>query len=233
MEMNTKVILTAKWWTDNKAKTLKDKGKLEQALKNYGKVAKSWGGAKGEVLMKALMNILASLDALDKAADTNIKACVKGVHNETKHVLSGAFKKDVEAERKQFIKRKKDLLKEAGSLTFKKIYGDMSWRVLFLQFAKKVYISENINFLIAVEAEKKKNKKTYEMFIKLGAKQELNLSKKTRDNFKNAFEKGDKPTKGDWNDAIETTKQYIRSGGYLSHKFPDWFEEGCEKGFIK
>ena len=63
-----------------------------------------------------------------------------------------------------------------GKLTVDKVLQDRTWRVLCMQYAKKRYVTENINFLIAAVVERKLDKKTFDEFLRKGANQEVNIA---------------------------------------------------------
>ncbi|WP_372574998.1 hypothetical protein [Ruegeria jejuensis] len=87
MDKTTQVQLNEKWWKDNQPRTLKDKGKLGVALKNFDSHWKLAQNAKGPTKLGCLEQALAALNAIDMAAKKNSAACVKGAHDGAKHVL--------------------------------------------------------------------------------------------------------------------------------------------------
>lgn len=163
MEKNTPVKLTAKWWVDNKATTLKDKGKLADALKKFESSTKGLL-AKGQLKAKALNESFAACKAMLKAAQTNAKACAKNVHDETCYVLKNTFKTAVESRQKELKTTWETMRKAITKMSFETAYKDKTYRVLLVQRAKKCGETNNLNLYIALQ--KKKNQETFEKYIK-------------------------------------------------------------------
>ncbi len=217
MEKTTKVVLSEKWWKDNKAKTLPEKG-LGKALGKLEAITKLAAVAKGAEKAKSLKAVLAVCDEVDKAAAATIKACKKKLHDETKFVLENAFKSAMAKVRKDYMSEYAALEKKIKALTMTDILKDRTYRVLFQQYSKKRYVEENINFLMAAA---KKDDKVYKEFIKEGAPQQINIDGPVRTAFDEAFAKGD-VKKGPWPKAIAAIINLITINDLNSRKFANF-----------
>lgn len=77
--------LTPKWWSTNKAKTLKSTG-FGEALKSFEKAEAEFAQLKSHS-QAAFKSIFGSIDALLKAREKAEKACVAKLHDDTKAAL--------------------------------------------------------------------------------------------------------------------------------------------------
>lgn len=187
MKKNTKVILTQKWWKDNKAKTLIGKGNLGKTLGAFESAFKLAIVSKGAERAKRLKVAIKLCDALDEAAKKNAKACNAKLHADTLHVLKNSFPAEVDKHRKILVKSYKGMQQELMSIKVSDLLKDKTMLVLYMQLAKKNYTIENINFILSA---KKKNAAVYNEFIKEGASQQINIDYDLRVQFDNAFRDG-------------------------------------------
>ncbi len=207
MKKNAKVQLTQKWWKDNKPKSLIGKGNLGKTLGAFEGAFKLAMVSKGKEQAKRIKAALKLCDAVDAAAARNAKACVPKLHNETKYVLQNSFPAEVEKHRKALIKAYKALQQKLASMTAVQMMKDKTFLVLYMAMAKKRYVSENINFILAA---KKKNAAVYEEFIKENAPQQINIDHALRVQFDKAMEAG---TIGNapWNKAVSACVALINN----------------------
>ncbi|MCF6272651.1 MAG: hypothetical protein L3J37_05580 [Rhodobacteraceae bacterium] len=207
MERNTKVILTQKWWKENKPKTLTGKGNLGETLKNFEGALTSTTVAKGQEQGVRLKVAQALCDALDTAAARNAKACLPKAHAETKFVLQNTFPPEVEKHRKLLDKKYKDLKKKLLALTAEQMVNDRTYRVLYMAMAKKHYNDKNINFVLEADG---KNAAIYEKYIKSGAPQQINIDHSLRARFDDAMRDG-KIGNAPWSKAVKACLGLINS----------------------
>ncbi len=188
MKKNTKVLLTQKWWKENKAKTLKDKGGLGKVLGAFESAYKLAFAAKGTEQFKRLKVALKLCGALDVAAGKNAKACISKIHADTKHVLENSFLSEVADHRKRLLNVQKELVIKIAKMKITDVIKDKSYLVQYMAMAKKRLNQENINFILA---SKKKNAAVYNEYIKVGSPQEINIDHRLRAEFDTAFANGD------------------------------------------
>lgn len=209
MEKNTPVKLTNKWWTDNKAKTLKDKGKLGDALKKYETATKELG-SKGRFRAEALCASYAACTVLLKAAKTNASACTNNIHDETCHVMKNSFKTAVTARQKELKTAWEAMRKTIMKMQFDAIYKDKTYRVLLVQRAKENGETNNLNCYLALQ--KKKDQATYDMYIKPSSGgQSANIKGSLRKEFHKAADEG-KLDKAPW----AKVKDFVRGQVYAN-----------------
>ena len=187
MKKNTKVDLTRKWWKDNKAKTLVDKGNLDKALAAFEPAFKLSQAAKGTEKIKRMKVALSLCDALDAAAQKNAKACVSKLHSDTKYVLQNSFPAEVAKYRKTLQNQYKALRKEYVSMTAQQLLKDKTALTLYIAMAKKRYCDENIYFIMNA---KKKNQAVYDEYIKESAPKQINIDASLRVQFDQAAQQG-------------------------------------------
>jgi len=199
MKKDAKVLLTEKWWNDNKAKTLPDKAGLGKALKPIEGAMKlaavSKGGAKAASIKAASEALAAAEDAAAKTA----KNCIKGVHGDTAHVLTKTFPAKVKEYQSMLDKMLTSLNKELNALTPIAVMKDKTLRVAFMQYAKARFVSENPNFLLVAS---KKDAGVYNEFIRAGASQQINISNALRSKFDEAMANNDLAN-APWKKAID------------------------------
>lgn len=214
MKKNTKVLLTQKWWKDNKAKTLIGKGNLGKTLGAFESAFKLAIVAKGAERAKRLKTAISLCDALDEAAKKNAKACNSKIHADTLHVLKTSFPAEVDKHRKVLQKALKTMKQELTSLKVSDLLKDKTMLVLYMQMAKKNFTIENINFILAA---KKKNAAVYDEFIKEYASQQINIDYDLRVEFDNAFRDG-KLGSAPWSKAVNVCASLIMTND-LGAKF--------------
>ena len=215
MEKNTKVVLTEKWWNDNKAKTLVDKGNVGKTLKLAEGAFKLAFVAKGKELVKQVNAALGICEALDKAALSTAGACLPKVHGDTAFVLKNTFKAEVEKHRKLLSKHLADYQSEIKKITIHEIVKDKTLMVAFIQFAAKSHFDHEPRFVISAV---KKSADIYKQFIEAGSKDEINISGSLRSEFKKFFDKGE-IQKAPWDKAI------LESMGVCTQYVPKFQEE--------
>ncbi len=214
MKKNTPVKLTEKWWKDNKAKSLVDKGKLDKALKAFEPAFKLAAVAKGQEKAQRIATALSALDDVEAAAAKTTKACVPKLHSDTKHVLKNTLPVEAEKHRKLLLKIRKDLESSLIGIKLKDLIKDRTLLPIYVKYAKKRLNDENINFILA--AMKKQDAAVYNEFIVLGGRQELNIDESVRQKFAKAHSAGD-VSKGPWAKLIKEIALSIEQND-LSHK---------------
>ncbi len=222
MEFKTKVELTEKWWKENGAKTLPDKGlgkalgRLEASLKIRVKPSELtlWID-KIEAPIKAC-------DDVEKAAAATINACKKGLHDETKHVLQKTFQAELKKFRKEHEKEALLGLKSTiGKLQVDDIFVSKDNLKLFQLYAKKNLITEVVDFVLD---SKKMNEKVYKEYIEEGSPQEINIDSKLRDEFKEAYE-NKKLGSAPWKKAVIKVGGSIKNDHLGSGKFFNYLKD--------
>lgn len=206
MKKNTKVVLTQKWWKDNKSKSLIGKGNLGKTLGAFEGAFKLAMVAKGMERGKRIKAALKLCDALDAAAAKNAKACVPKLHAETKYVLQNTFPAEVDKHRKALTKSYKELQQKLASMTAAEMLKDKTYRALYMAMAKKRYNDENILFILAAS---KKNAAVYDEFIKEGASKQINIDHSLRVQFDDAMRDGNIGS-APWKKAVDVCLSLIQ-----------------------
>ena len=182
MKGNEKPVLSHKWWTTNKAKTLKPTA--------FDKALKAYDDALGK---KNLAGALKALEDCRKGVQEAIKQCGT-LQNETKQVLQ-RYPDEIDREKKALTLRLQgvhDLLKKIEGLTLKGVLEAKGWLTKFEEHAADTHSDENLMFVrIMQKTNMKGSDKIYEMFIKLGSQHELNLDKSVIDAITEAKEQGE------------------------------------------
>ena len=176
--------------------------------------------AKGVEKVKRLNAALKVCDALDTAAAKNAKACVPKIHAETQYVLKNTFPAEVEKYRKAYKKALSDFEKTLMALDASKMMKDRTLRVLYQQYAKERFISENVNFLMAAG---KKNDAVYNEFIKEHASQQINIDYNLRIKFDVAFQNGNVGS-APWGQAVNTVLSLMNTND-MGLKFKNYIME--------
>ena len=112
MAVKTPADLSQKWWSKNKAKTLKSTG-FGKALKAYEDAKKSVDGGK----IAPLAGLQAAVDAADevrKKRDAAEKACKKKLHDDTKQMLQ-AYTGLLTADAAKYVKQLSDMEKKVDA----------------------------------------------------------------------------------------------------------------------
>jgi hypothetical protein len=184
MDKNTKVTLTEKWWKDNKAKTLPDKGNLAAALKAFEAAYKEQSKG-GPMCYKPIKDALDACDDLDKAASQTASKCVPGLHGESKHVLTRTFTAEVDRIRKELTKSLNYQDGVIQSLNYRTIKKSKVYWQIFEKHAKKEFAMDSINFL--EEVGSKNYQKLYYKFIDNNAPEQINIPSKLKKKFDEAL----------------------------------------------
>ncbi|MBL4806383.1 MAG: hypothetical protein JKY31_03745 [Rhodobacteraceae bacterium] len=219
MKNNVKVVLTQKWWKDNKAKTLSDKANLGKLLAAFEPAYKLVFVAKGPVQLKRANDLLVLCKALDVAADKNAKACGK-FQKETMEILKKAFPAEVKVHRKKIEGVLKDLKAQYSNPKVADMLKDRTMRSAYLQYAAGNYTDESIKFLMVAS---KKTDAVYQEFIKDGAPQQINIPGKVRIPFDKAFAAGNIAT-APWKGAVSEIIRMLQNEEMK--KFGTWFLAG-------
>jgi len=199
MDKGTKVKLTEKWWNDNKPKTLPEKG-LGKALKDFDTLCTAAGSMKGPKALQIIDKALAQGKKVEAAARATAGACVKKLHDDTKHVLTKTFPVELAKAVKTLEAMKAKLDSEVETLSLKKVLGDRTLMALFHEYCdNNMHCGENTAFLMAY---KKSDRSVYDNYVAKGSKFEINISDSLRKKFDVHAEAGtlkDAP----WDDAAK------------------------------
>jgi hypothetical protein len=214
MEKNTKVQLTKKWWDDNKATTLKDKGKLGEALATFEKAQKLAAASKGSAKAKAMKAANAACEAMLKAADTNQKNCTKKIHDETQHILKNGFETAVETVQKDLKKSWEAMRTDLKNKKPAEVFKDRTLRVELHKQMKANFDLKHMDFIMSVS---KRNMEVYDTFISRSSNTQVNVIRKTRDAFQQAAESGN-IANAPWKKATEEVLTRIQQT-YLGIQF--------------
>lgn len=180
MDKGIKVKLTEKWWNDNKPKTLPDKG-LGKALKDFDTLWTAAGTMKGPKAVIVIDKALTQAETVRAKAKATAAACVKKLHDDTKHVLTKTFVTELDKAVKELAAMKTKLDAEIETLDWKKVLADRTLMTLFHEYCdKKMHSGESTSFLIEY---KKKDRSIYDKYIVKGGAFEINISSRLRDQF--------------------------------------------------
>jgi hypothetical protein len=172
MKKGEKFQLSSKWWSSNKAKTVKDPG-LGKALEAYEKAAKD----------ATLQDALKALDKVEDMVKAAIKAC-GGMQAETEEALETAVNKApkvIPAERQRLEKLLKDRKAEVNGLTVERILKTKPLLDEFSPFCKKALALNDLAFVLIMQRTNMKgNQAIYDKFISDSGSDQVNLSSELR-----------------------------------------------------